>query len=123
MSRKVPPLAPSGRRFVSLFADYTNLDVRNLRPRWGEGRAGRTRISTLPRVIPSAALADAQLPDFSQLPGVTAVAVIVSILFGVFELARGRSRTEAQATAFVGLLIGGSAGFLFYLALLIEGLL
>jgi hypothetical protein len=74
-------------------------------------------------LIPTAALADAQPPDFGLLTTVSSVAVIVSALLGLFALARGGSRDEAEAAAFYGLLIGAGAGLVLYVLLLIEGLL
>ncbi len=68
--------------------------------------------------VPLAALADAQLPDFSQLTEVSAFALVVSVAAGIAALSRG-SREEAETAVFYGLLLGGGLGLLAYLAQLV----
>lgn len=81
------------------------------------------RNGVLARGIPTAALADAQLPDFGQAAIVPIAGAIGSILMASYAYLRRRPWEEIEKALLVGGFVGGGAlGLGVYAALLtIEG--
>jgi hypothetical protein len=73
------------------------------------------------RAIPTAALAEAQLPDFGQISIVPAAYVIGTFLGGAYAQLSGGPFERVQRLSLLGGLFGCSIGLAIYLLLLFGG--